>query len=234
MEYFIPDEIVLHPTKEAFRVGVIFSIMKTADSDSYSTITFSVVILILTAGYRVLRAAYFPEIPNFSPLMAMAFCGGLFLPWKMAFGVVLGALAVSDLWIGLVLGTGGLGIPLLINYAMFSIAIGFGMVLRHREFRLRYFFGGVLLNAIIFYLVTNTGAWLANPQYVKSIAGWIQALTVGIPGYPPTWIFFRNSLFSDLFFSCIFAGAWLLTRGGSKLPAKSQTSAGCSRSKKLV
>ena len=118
------------------------------------------------------------------------------------------------------LGLGGLGAHLILNYAMFSMAIGFGVALRHRAFRLRYFLGGVLLNAIIFYLVTNTGAWMANPQYVKSIMGWIQALTVGIPGYPPTWTFFRNSLFSDLFFSSIFAGSWFLARGGRKAPAR--------------
>lgn len=194
--------------------------MKTSENTNRTTITVSVVILVLTAAYRVLRAAYLPELPNFSPLMAMAFCGGLFLPWKMAFGVVLGALAISDLWIGLVLGLGGLGAHLILNYAMFSMAIGFGIALRHRAFRLRYFLGGVLLNAIIFYLVTNTGAWMANPQYVKSITGWIQALTVGIPGYPPTWTFFRNSLFSDLFFSSIFAGSWFLARGGRKAPAR--------------
>jgi hypothetical protein len=36
----------------------------------------------------------------------------------------------------------------------------------------------------------------------------IQALTVGLPQYSatPTWMFFRNSLLSDLFFTFLFVG----------------------------
>jgi hypothetical protein len=196
--------------------------MKTDTSPNLRSLTLAVILIVLAGGYRVLRAAYLPELPNFSPLMAMAFCGGLFLPWRLALGSVLGTLMVSDLWIGLVLGIGGLGWHLVINYLLFSAALGFGMLLRQKAFSLRWFLGGVLFNAIVFYLVTNTGSWMANPYYAKTIAGWIQALTTGVPGYPPTWTFFRNSMFSDLFFSSIFAGSWFLARGGSKLATKAR------------
>ncbi len=39
---------------------------------------------------------------------------------------------------------------------------------------------------------------------MKNVAGFIQALTVGLPGYAPTWVFFRNSLVSDLAFTAVF------------------------------
>lgn len=196
--------------------------MKTEISPSHRHLTLAIILIVLAGGYRVLRAAYLPELPNFSPLMAMAFCGGLFLPWRLALGVVIGTLIVSDLWIGLVLGIGGIGSYLVINYLLFGMALGLGMLLRQKAFSLRWFLGGVLFNAIVFYLVTNTGSWMSNPYYAKTIAGWIQALTTGVPGYPPTWTFFRNSMFSDLFFSSIFAGSWFLARGASKLPGKSR------------
>ncbi len=196
--------------------------MKTEISPSHRHLTLAIILIVLAGGYRVLRAAYLPELPNFSPLMAMAFCGGLFLPWRLALGAVFGTLLVSDLWIGLVLGIGGIGSHLVINYLLFGMALGLGMLLRQKAFSLRWFLGGVLFNAIVFYLVTNTGSWMSNPYYAKTIAGWIQALTTGVPGYPPTWTFFRNSMFSDLFFSSIFAGSWFLARGASKLPGKAR------------
>jgi hypothetical protein len=42
-------------------------------------------------------------------------------------------------------------------------------------------------------------------MYVKTAAGWWQAITVGRPEFPPTLFFFRNTLLSDLLFTGIFA-----------------------------
>ena len=48
--------------------------------------------------------------------------------------------------------------------------------------------GGGLLGAILFYLITNTAAWLFNPfhnpEYARNLAGWFIALTKGTAGYP--------------------------------------------------
>ena len=58
----------------------------------------------------------------------------------------------------------------------------------------------------LFYVVTNVFSWLVDPGYVKNFAGLIQALTVGLPQYSatPTWMFFRNSVVSDLLFTGLF------------------------------
>ena len=67
----------------------------------------------------------------------------------------------------------------------------------------------------MFYLITNTASWLFNPfhnpEYTKTIAGWIIALTKGTGGYPPTWEFFRNTLLSGGLFTALFAAAAKLT-----------------------
>jgi hypothetical protein len=57
-----------------------------------------------------------------------------------------------------------------------------------------------------FYIITNTFSWLSDPGYAKNSAGLIQSLTVGLPQYSatPTWMFFRNSLVSDLIFTGLF------------------------------
>ena len=60
--------------------------------------------------------------------------------------------------------------------------------------------------SVIFYLVTNTGCWLTDPNYPPTFAGWVQSLTTGLPGYPQTWTFFRNSLLGDLLFAALFVG----------------------------
>jgi hypothetical protein len=70
---------------------------------------------------------------------------------------------------------------------------------------------GGLLGAVAFYLITNTASWLYNPVYAKTLTGWLQSLTTGIPGYPPTWTFFRNTLLSGGLFTGLFVGAMKLT-----------------------
>jgi len=47
---------------------------------------------------------------------------------------------------------------------------------------------------------------LSDPGYAKNFGGLIQALTVGLPQYSatPSWMFFRNSIISDLLFTLLF------------------------------
>jgi hypothetical protein len=92
------------------------------------------------------------------------------------------------------------------NYLAYAALIWLGSRHSPRSSWLRLVAGGVL-GAILFYLVTNTAAWLQNPEYPKTLAGWFQALTSGITGLPPTWTFFRNTLLSGGLFTGLFAGA---------------------------
>src|SRR6266571_7076147 len=63
-----------------------------------------------------------------------------------------------------------------------------------------------IVASTMFYVFTNTFSWLSDPGYAKNFAGLIQSLTVGLPQYSatPTWMFFRNSLVSDLIFTGLF------------------------------
>jgi hypothetical protein len=64
---------------------------------------------------------------------------------------------------------------------------------------------------MLFYFITNTASWLNDPAYGKTLAGWIQALTTGLPNYPSTWEFFRNTLLSGGLFTGLFVAAMKLT-----------------------
>ncbi|HAV64106.1 MAG TPA: hypothetical protein DCY13_17285, partial [Verrucomicrobiales bacterium] len=70
--------------------------------------------------------------------------------------------------------------------------------------------GGGILGALVFYVVSNTASWLQLPGYAKTFSGWLQALTVGLPGWPPTWVFFLKTLASGGLFTGLFVGAMKL------------------------
>ena len=42
-----------------------------------------------------------------------------------------------------------------------------------------------------------------TPAYSFDLTGWLQANTVGLPGYAPTWLFLHNGMLGDLFFVAI-------------------------------
>ena len=166
------------------------------------TIVIVAALIVAVAAYRVLSVEVLPGLPNFSPVMAVAFCGAFFLRGVTAWVLPFGALLISDLLLSVAMGYPLVSGGALAAWACVAAAIGMGRWMVSKGWvGGTALFGGVVANSFLFYLVTNTASWVANPAYVKSAAGWVQALTVGLPGYPPTWMFFRNSLASDLLFS---------------------------------
>jgi hypothetical protein len=154
--------------------------------------------------------------PNFSAAYALAFCAGVYFPGRMAWWLPLTTLLVTDVAINVFYySTSPLDDRMIVNYAAFAGIIFLGRCFRAQSSWLALL-GGGLLGAILFYLVTNTASWMMDPAYPKSLFGWIQALTVGTPGWPHTWEFFRNTLLSGGLFAGLFAGAMKL--GGAKEP----------------
>lgn len=139
-------------------------------------------------------------LPNFSPWMALAFTGTLMLPralpwfvWPLAMlGINLAALGVASAF----------DPESLAIYTMYAAA-AFAASRFRQGLSVIQSLLGVLLCGVVFYVVTNTASWLVEPPYAKNMAGWIQALTTGLPGYAPTWTFFVSSLLSDLGFSAL-------------------------------
>jgi hypothetical protein len=142
---------------------------------------------------------------NFSPWMALAFTGTLVFPQRMAWMLIPLLLLGIDL-----AATGVSGVlhwEALVVYASFAAAALFAGRLRGRIGLLGALMG-VIGCGIGFYLVTNTVSWFADPGYVKNLSGWVQALTTGLPGFTPTYLFLRNSLVSDLGFSLLLLAAY--------------------------
>lgn len=142
-------------------------------------------------------------LSNFAPLAAIALCGAVFFPAKYKFTVPLIALLVSDIVLNSYYGARLLD-PIIIGRYLALIAVGcLGLLFTNRA-SLKTLLPASIGGSAIFYFLTNAFSWLSDPGYVKNFAGFIQALTVGLPGYAPTWMFFRNSLVSDLVFTGLF------------------------------
>ena len=173
-------------------------------------------LIIAVALFRVLRATLLPGLPNFSPLMAAAFCGGLFLPGALAWTLPIAAIAISDLALSRALGYPFFDIGQMAGWVCLVAAVAAGRwAARWKHLRFGAFAALLFANALAFYLVTNAVCWAIEPAYPGGFGGLVQALTTGLPGYPPTWMFFRNSLASDfLFAALILAVGYLACRPG--------------------
>lgn len=181
----------------------------TPHSKPTQTLLLALTLVVGTTFYRILAATWLTALPNFSPVMAMAFCCGLFLPGVLAAVLPVACLLFADLVLNAYFAQPLVTSGTLVSSACTLFAIGSGVLMRNRGSL--GIFAVVATNTVVFYLVTNSVSWLGNPHYAQSAAGWIQALTVGLPGFPPTWVFFRNALAGDLLFTTAFlaAFAWI-------------------------
>ena len=161
-------------------------------------------LIVAAAAFRWAKLKGFvtlEALENFTPWMALAFTGTLIFSKRVPFLLIPLLLAVVDI------AATGLHLEALTVYLCFGIA-----ALLASRWRGRMGMVGTLLSvagcSLAFYLLTNTVSWLSSPAYAKTLAGWVQALTTGEPGYLPTWYFLRNSLVSDLGFSLLLLAAY--------------------------
>ena len=166
-------------------------------------------LVVLTIAYRIATGLMIHSgatwLSNFAPLAAIALCCAVYFPPKFKFTVPLIALLISDAILNLHYGA-ALFSPLVFGRYLALVVVGcIGFALQNRA-SLKTVLPATIVGSTIFYLITNAFAWLSDPGYAKNFAGLIQALTVGLPQYSatPSWMFFRNSLVSDLIFALAF------------------------------
>lgn len=165
--------------------------------------------LVFAASWRVFTLDS-TALANFAPVMAMAFCSGVYYRKSLQWLAPFVAYLLSDLYVSryyaLVYKYDWTVRETALRVACFAIGLALGIAVSRRRSWLNLL-SGILGSSIVFYLVTNTAAWIADPAYAHGAAGWWQAMTVGHPEYPPTLVFFRNSFLSDLLFTGAFAYA---------------------------
>jgi hypothetical protein len=164
---------------------------------------FSAVAYRVTTGLLIYSGASW--LSNFTPLAAIALCSAAYFPRKYKFSVPLVTLFISDAVINFHYGAPLLDPQILLRYFALAVVGGLGVLLQNRA-SLKTLLPASIVGSTVFYTVTNAFSWLSDPGYAKNLGGLIQALTVGLPQYSatPSWMFFRNSLISDLLFTLLF------------------------------
>jgi hypothetical protein len=166
-------------------------------------LVFSAVVYRVTTGLLIHSGASW--LSNFAPLAAIALCSAAYFPKKYKFSVPLVTLFISDVVINFRYGAPLLDPQILVRYAALALVGCIGVLLQNRT-SLKTLLPASIVGSTIFYVITNAFSWLIDPGYAKNFAGLIQSLTVGLPQYSatPSWMFFRNSIVSDLLFTLLF------------------------------
>ena len=148
-----------------------------------------ILIIFAVAVFRLL-----PHPPNVSPVAAMALFGGAYFSDKrIAFIVPLAALLLSDVMLGL-------HDTMVYVYAGFALTVAAGFwVGRHTSVgRIAL---AVIGSSVLFFLLTNFGAWMTSGLYPMTAEGLLQAYIAGIP-------FFQNSLLGNAVFTALLFGGF--------------------------
>jgi hypothetical protein len=179
-------------------------------------------LLVLAAvGYRIVTGLAIISgstwLSNFAPLAAIALCAAAYFPKRYKFTVPMIALLISDVVLNMHYGFSLLSPFVASHYLGFALVGGLGLLLQNRA-SLKTLLPASIAASVLFYVVTNTVSWAFDPGYVKNFGGLLQALTVGLPAYSatPTWMFFRNSLLSDLLFTLFFVACMSFGRNSAR------------------
>lgn len=197
----------------------------TKDSErGVSRAGFSIVLglILLTVAYR-LASSHLEFAGNTAPLIATAFGGALLLGLRFWWIPAL-ALVASDVILGIWHGGGGLGgYTILTACFIFAVSYLAAVAGKRGKTWARMWFG-TLVCSVAFYAVANTYSWLAWPGYEKSVQGWWQSQTTGVPNVsPPAWTFLRNALLADTIW-CGLAGLLFFFDFGSLTRAEASAS----------
>lgn len=155
----------------------------------------------LAVSLMIFAAAFvrlIPHPPNFAPIAAMALFGGAYFNKKWAaFLVPVAAMFITDLILGF-------HSTMWAVYLSFAIIVLIGMLMIRQKKISNIFFASVS-SSVVFFIITNFGAWISSPFYEKTGSGLAACYTAAIP-------FFHQTLLSDLFFVAILFGAYHLIK----------------------
>lgn len=171
------------------------------------------VILIIAVGWSRYLPLSYPELFNFTPVLALFFISGAFLKGFWSWLGPITAVFVSDLLLNPSYGANLFETFSLVTIITYLIIFALGRWVRKSP-RVLPLFAGAISSALLFHGLTCGFSWLINPAYAKTMAGFWQAQFLGEPGYAPAYLFLRNSLVSTLLFSAIFS--WIFIKNGEK------------------
>ncbi|MDA7525871.1 hypothetical protein N8525_01795 [Verrucomicrobiales bacterium] len=176
-------------------------------------------LILLLFGFRYLGFVD-ANFANLAPVSAMALCFGLFFRQSvLAVVIAFAALVLSDVFVTV------LAVRQDPNLSFWALMVSPTVLLRYAVYGCLFAVVCFWMKrstprtalaltpamTLAFYVIMNTVAWLTSVApfaYAKTVAGWWQSQTVGlpIPGAPPSYFFLRNALIGDLLFTVLFVG----------------------------
>jgi hypothetical protein len=140
---------------------------------------------------------FLPHPPNFTPIAAIGLFAGFYIKRKSVWLIPLGAMLISDLFIGFYQ-----------PQIMVSVYLSFGLIaligyLNRKQRTFSTVVGGSLFGSVIFFLLTNLAVWGFSGLYPLTTKGLINCFYLALP-------FFRNTIAGDLVFTGVLFGIWQL------------------------
>lgn len=167
--------------------------------------------VLIGGGLRLL-----PHPPNFAPISAIALFGGVYFSRKTALVLPIGAMLVSDLFIGFYS-------PLLMIsvYGSFLLTVILGFWLKKCK-KVSTILASSVLSAVLFFFLTNFAVWVFTSWYAKTFSGIMQCYLMALP-------FFRNTILGNLFYAICFFGVYELVGFWIKQKFAIPTASCCSK-----
>lgn len=130
---------------------------------------------------------------NFTPVIALALFGGVYLKKKQAIILPLILFAVTDLILGF-------HKVMFFTWGSVVLIALMGLWVKKNK-NLKTVLGGGLASAVLFFVVTNFGVWLVSGMYPMTLTGLAECFTLAIP-------FFRGTLLGTFVYGLILFGTY--------------------------
>jgi hypothetical protein len=161
-----------------------------------------------------------PWFPNAMPVSAVAlFAGAWFRDWRLMLGIPLLTRLLSDLMLGYETASAS---EVLVIYACLAFSVACGWLVRNQRQQPLPVLTSCLASAVVFFLVTNFGVWLASTPnlgpfyYPPTLAGLARC-------YEMAWPFFRGTLVGDIVYTGVLFGGYAFA--ASRYPAVARATA---------
>ena len=153
-----------------------------------------ILLIVLAVASRLL-----PHAPNFTPVAAIGLFAGATMGRRAGWLVPLGALIVSDAFLGFYH-----PMSMFWNYLGFAACLVLGSGLLGRSRTAVRLGAATLTSSLAFFALSNFGMW-ASGYYPRTLAGLGQCYAAGLP-------FLRNTVVSDVLFTAALFGSYALLR----------------------
>ena len=182
--------------------------MKTINNPKFQRMAVLSSMILAVAMTRLLMI----PIPNFAPIGAMALFGAAYFQRKwLGLLVPLAALLLTDFLLEMMTGYGFYS-GMVFVYGSFVLIWAIGLKLRH-SLSVQSLTLAALSSSVLFFLVSNFGAWLGSPYYPQDLSGLMVAYAAGLAFFQGNAIGspFLNTLAGNIFFSALLFGSfeWL-------------------------